>query len=625
MRAMQSGGMEGIEDALGFFDPLVPFGMVLLRLARDSEHPLLDAEWVQANPVAQQAVPGSEHFQGLRVRDIIQVQGAAFVEELVRWEEQLARHSRLSVDVEYRVGEGRVVFHADMRQHAEHLMVWLRDITAERDEVAAMRRKLDLLQTVIHSTSDAIFAKDLEGRYTLVNPAAARALGSTPACILGQRDQDLFLPEDAEATQSNDRAVLAAGHPLTYEDKDLGGQRVWLSTKGVLRDETGSVTGLFGIARDITARKRMEQALRESEARYRMVARATRDVLWDWNLAQGEVRWSTSLGEVFGEVPERGQASVSWWKERIHPEDRERELHTLHQAMEGRDNSWANEYRFLRADGTYAFVLERGYIDRDVSGRPERLIGTMMDVSARRQREEEKVQEARLIERFMGIVGHDLGSPLAAIRISSQMLQHAGNLTLGQRNTLARIEDSTRRVSHLTRQLLDGVRARGGGIPVQPALTDLTQVCRRVIDELLAIYAHRAIELRVEGETRGWWDHERLAQVVSNLVGNALEHGEPRHPVCVRLWDEAGAQRLEVNNQGAPIPAELLPHLFEPFRRGATRERHASGGGLGLGLFIVQQIARAHGGDVEVHSTRAEGTTFRVLLPRESGAPPADT
>ena len=120
-----------------------------------------------------------------------------------------------------------------------------------------------------------------------------------------------------------------------------------------------------------------------------------------------------------------------------------------------------------------------------------------------------------------------------------------------------------------------------------------------------------------EGGGEGIWDPERLAQVVSNLVGNALEHGEREGPVIVHCWDEAERQVLEISNTGEPIPSHQLATLFDPFRQvGAARS--GRGSGLGLGLFIVRELVEAHGGQVTVRSTENEGTTFTVLLPRDA-------
>ncbi|WP_434388134.1 PAS domain-containing sensor histidine kinase [Melittangium boletus] len=618
---MKAGGLENA-TSIESLSSLEPYGMVVLRRALGAEHPLLDAEWVTSNPAARHMMPGAEAFQGLSVRDISTTQGEEFTRMVLRWEKLLEQQAQLSEDVSYVVGAQRIVFRADVLQSAEHLVVWLRDITAEREELEALRRSRDLFQRVIHCASDAIFAKDLQGRYTLINPAGARFLGLRPEDVIGRTDEELFPPDDAQATRARDQAVFEAGQALTYEDRAMGGLRTWQSTKGVLRDETGAITGLFGISRDITARQRMEQALRESEARFRLVARATRDVLWDRDLSTGEMHWSTSLGVVFGEAPRQGMASWAWWRERIHPEDLDRELRTLHAVMSGAEDSWSNEYRFRRADGGYAFVLERGYISRDPDGLPERLIATMMDVSERKQREERQAHEARMVERFMGVVGHDLGSPLAAIRISSQMLQQAPNLAPRQRTALGRIEESAQRVSRMTRQLLDGVLARNGGLSIQPGPMDLEPVCQRVIAELGTVYPGRVVQLSARGDTQGTWDADRLAQVLSNLLGNALEHGDAAHPIRLQLWDEAGVQRLEVNNQGGPIDPALLPHLFEPFRQGGgPRKHHPSGGGLGLGLYIVRELVRAHGGDVGIHSTAERGTTFALTLPRHAPEP----
>ncbi|MET0401595.1 MAG: ATP-binding protein [Cystobacter sp.] len=589
----------------------------------DSKRPLLNAEWRLANPAAERALAGSSTLRGMRLLDICAWQDKTLLPILDRWERQLGEQGRFSWTVPCVWGGQPSVFAVEAVLDGENLLVWFRDITAEHQEVASLQRDQELLRTVIHSAPDAIFAKDVKGHYTLINPAGARAIGMPSEQILGRTDSQLFLPSDAEATLAHDREVLSLGHPMTYEDEDLGGERIWQSTKGVLRDDRGAVAGLFGISRDITERRRMEKALQDSELRYRLVAEATRDVIWDWNVFSNELEWISARGEVFGGTPRRGLSSLSWWKERIHPEDRPRELDLLQEVMKSQKDSWTSEYRFRRADGSYAVVLERGHISRDLLGRPERLIATMMDVSEHKQREEQKAGEARMLERFMAILGHDLGSPLSAIRIMSQVMQRDTGLSSSHRTFLSRIESSSARAARLTHQLLDSVLARNGGIPIQPRPINLEPLCRRVLEELRVIYPQHTLQLDVTGETQGCWDPDRLAQAISNLVGNALEHGAPGGAISIRLRGVRDMQVLEVNNHGVPIPPSMMPHLFDPFWRGTSRlpEPMAhSGGGVGLGLFIVREIARVHGGEVTVDSSPRDGTTFGLLLPRSPRA-----
>jgi signal transduction histidine kinase len=162
--------------------------------------------------------------------------------------------------------------------------------------------------------------------------------------------------------------------------------------------------------------------------------------------------------------------------------------------------------------------------------------------------------------------------------------------------------------------LLDFARARSGtAIPLSPAPTDLGEIVRETVEELRSAWPRREVEVVVHGDARGEWDGPRIAQVTSNLVANALIHGAVETPVQVMVSDEGAWVDVSVHNAGPPIPPELMPVLFEPFRRGAEEAR---AGGLGLGLYIAHQIVAAHGGSIEVRSTASEGTRFTLHLPR---------
>lgn len=233
--------------------------------------------------------------------------------------------------------------------------------------------------------------------------------------------------------------------------------------------------------------------------------------------------------------------------------------------------------------------------------------------------ERRRTEEFR--ERLLGVVGHDLRGPLQAILLQARGLHRTQQPEAVDRGA-TRITVAAERMERLIRDLLDLTRSRlGGGIPVQCQHFDLFALVREVTEEVeLVHHGSGRVRMRVEGDGHGAWDPGRLTQVVQNLLGNALKYGTPGSPVEVRLRGVPDGVLLSVHNDGPPIPEDLLPHLFDPFRRGEGHRDRGLAQGLGLGLYIAHEIVRAHGGSIEVASSQAEGTRFEVRLPRR--APP---
>jgi signal transduction histidine kinase len=220
---------------------------------------------------------------------------------------------------------------------------------------------------------------------------------------------------------------------------------------------------------------------------------------------------------------------------------------------------------------------------------------------------------------FVGILGHDLRAPLQSIMIAAEaLLERTDTLEAAfVLKAATRIRSSAKGMAKMIHDLLDFARGHlGGGIPIDPMLVDLRGVVGEIVDELAIAHPDRTLQSGVAsaaGDFRGVWDPARVAQAVTNLVTNALEHGHD--PIRVDLVDEDATIAIEISNGGA-LPPETSARLFKPFMHAAERR---SGGrahdGLGLGLYIVSEIARAHGGKVEAHSE--DGTTrFRLRLPR---------
>jgi signal transduction histidine kinase len=220
----------------------------------------------------------------------------------------------------------------------------------------------------------------------------------------------------------------------------------------------------------------------------------------------------------------------------------------------------------------------------------------------------------RLRDVFIGILGHDLRNPLGAIGMGAQLLL-THELPPTSRVVVGKILSSVERMGALIRDVLDFARGQlGNGIPIAVVETNMASACQAVVDEQRLRWPTRTIDLDLHGDLRGRWDRERVEQALSNLVSNAIQHGTGDVRVIAR--GEQDAVVVAVHNVGTPIPKDALSDVFEPFRKADT-----SAAGLGLGLYIVREIVRAHRADIEVESTLAQGTSFTIRWPRLSGTP----
>jgi signal transduction histidine kinase len=253
----------------------------------------------------------------------------------------------------------------------------------------------------------------------------------------------------------------------------------------------------------------------------------------------------------------------------------------------------------------------------------ERLVRGTREASDRARRVEEESERRRhAVDTILGVVGHDLRNPLGAIHMSAALLQKRGALEGWQARTVERIRSSTGRMARIIADLLSYTRTRlGGGIPIRRGDADLVALVGRVVDELRAGNPGREISVEAHApDLVGSWDPDRLEQVASNLVSNAVDHGDPGTPVRVELEADPAWATLTVRNHGNVPPPEALVHLFEPFSQ-SPDEQSRKGSGLGLGLYIAREIVRGHGGEI---TARVEGTEMVVVvrLPRAAGAGP---
>jgi PAS domain S-box-containing protein len=344
--------------------------------------------------------------------------------------------------------------------------------------------------------------------------------------------------------------------------------------------------------------------LARSEMRFRALVDSIAAIVWSAD-ARGWIRfdpaWHVMTGLEASDPPDRWD-----WLQGVDDADRERVRAAWDHAI-ATGSTYECEHRLKLRDGRKIWVQARA-VPIPGEGLPVlEWMGMMADITSRKL-----VEEAR--ERFIGVLGHDLRTPLSAIRLCAESLERMEEPE-DRAHLSAIIGRSVGRMNRMIADVLDFTRGRlGGGIPLSPVKGDFDGICRESVTELRAAFPDRTITYQASGDPAGTWDVDRIAQVVANLVANAVQHGVD--PVRVTVRGEGDEVVLVVNNKnaGEPIPEVLLPHLFEPFRRGAADDHTRQG--LGLGLYIVSEIVRAHDASIAVTSTATDGTTFTSRWPR---------
>jgi len=270
-----------------------------------------------------------------------------------------------------------------------------------------------------------------------------------------------------------------------------------------------------------------------------------------------------------------------------------------------------------RADGEAIVHDVAAYVARDRDKYERELVLAQRrleaSVAEATRLEYEARDHAHAAEQMIGIVSHDLRNPIASIRVGLALLERS-NLIEGQQRTVRRISRSADRALGLISDLLDFTQARlARGLSVVLEATELRELVASAVEELASVYSGRALLHEHDGEGACLVDRNRLTQLIGNLTSNAMSYGTPGQPVTVRSAISAESCSVSVHNYGPPIPSELMARIFEPMERGDKVS--AAGSSLGLGLFIVREIAKAHTGQVAVSSDE-RGTTFSVVFPR---------
>ncbi len=382
-----------------------------------------------------------------------------------------------------------------------------------------------------------------------------------------------------------------------------------------IRGTDGSVIGIFVQGQDVTAQYHAEAEHRIAEARREFLIEVVPNQVWTAR-PDGQLDFVSGRVEAYFRRPAE-QILGEGWLAVLHPDDVATTVERWTRSL-ATGEPYEVEFRLRDADGEYRWHLGRANAERDPSGAIVKWIGTNTDVHVAKLALSELTQRAQYEQRLIGIVSHDLRTPFGAIALGAEALADL-ELSPAAQRILVRISRSAERAARLVNDLLDFAKARiGATIPINPKPTNLREIVEQVVDECQASAPGRVIRIGHEGDELGTWDADRIAQVITNLVGNALQHGTPGAPIIVESRISGDDAVLTIANEGPGIATDELARLFEPYHQGANATQRR--GSMGLGLFIAREVIAAHGGSIEVESELHATTRFTVRMPRVATA-----
>ncbi|HSY36647.1 MAG TPA: PAS domain S-box protein [Acidobacteriaceae bacterium] len=484
-------------------------------------------------------------------------------------------------------------------------------LAAERERDAMAAR----LKNVLESTTDGLATLDKEWRYTYLNEQGARMVGRRPEDLVGRSLWEVF-PEAVESEFGRQyRSAVETGKPRHFDAYYPEPLNVWLECHCYPTEH-----GLSVYFRDVTEQKVTEKELREREERFRVLAESVPQMIWMSNEV-GETIYANRRGAEYLGVEEAELMRFGWTRF-IHPDDIEK-TGTVWKRCFDTGEPYVDEFRMRRKDGMYRHFLARAAPIKNQAGVVERWIGSTTDIHDQKLAEAalRKSEKLATAGRLAASIAHEINNPLAGVTNALYLALQDESLGEETRSYLNTAEQELRRVSHMTTQTLQFHKQAN-----LPARVDISEVVGSVLELFRGRLATKNIVVHAECE-RGAFATcfgDEIRQVVANLVGNAMDAMPEGGRLRVRVrgargWAKGWVEgvKIAIADTGSGIPAEVVEHIFEPF----VTTKQATG--IGLGLWVSDEIVRKHGGWIRVRSLsegRVSGTAFAIFIPAEARA-----
>ncbi len=515
------------------------------------------------------------------------------------------------------------------------LAVYFRDVTLQRaqdEQLRLLEKAVSHLNDIVIITAGDAIAEPDGPKVVYANAAFTRNTGYSCDELVGKTPRMLQGPKTQRPHLDAMRKAIEAWQPHRTEliNYTKSGDEIWLEIEIVpVADEKGHFTHWVSVQRDITERKRAETAQRLTDARFETISRAVNNAVWEWDLKTDQIWWADALKINFGHDPATMERSLREWKNLLHPDDRARVIANLEATMVADQNAWEDEYRFARANGTFAIVVDRGCVIRDSAGNAIRMIGALMDVTERRELDLRlaHAQKLEALGKLTGGIAHDFNNLLTIIigntDILAQRLEARTDLHSLASLSLAAAE----RGSELTARLL----AIGRRQPLSPKPVDVGLLTKR-LKSLLLRTLPESVALNITAASDrcvAHLDAGQLETAMLNLVINArdaMPKGGLLTVLTELVWLETDPEDVDDNpaghfvavsviDTGAGMDDETAKRAFEPF---FTTKDAAAGNGLGLSM--VYGFVKQSSGRIKIATSRGTGSTVSMYFPMVADA-----
>ncbi len=528
---------------------------------------------------------------------------------------------------------------APVTNEQNELSYWVaieRDVTERKRAEEMMQDSEEKRRLIMNAALDAIICIDTNGMVTFWNPQAEKIFGWKDHEVIGHKLSNIIIPEafrnlhDSGMEQYMRTGYGPALNTLLEFNAVKRDGSLFPIELTVLPIKQDSDEFFCAFIRDITDRRRSEIEIRNSNERYELVAKATSDAIWDWNIrSKTVVRPGDGLEKLFGYDSRMADADYHFWDQHVHPDDLDKVRNKRNELLfQSSDQYWEDEYRFKKADGSYAVVYDRGYVIRNKQGEAIRMIGSTQDITELKRSEQQllelnQVLERRAtelsdsnneLERFAYVASHDLQEPLRMVSSFLQLLekQYASQLDDKAREYINFAVGGAERMKRLILDLL--TYSRVGMQKQQFAQVDMNQVLKNVMQIFSSRIEKENIHFTANILPEIWGSASHLQQLMQNLIGNAIKYKGTEAPeIEIGYREEVSHYIFFIRDNGIGINEKYFEKIFVVFQRLHPTSQYS---GTGIGLAICKKIVDMHQGTIWVESEEQKGSTFFFSIPK---------